>query len=371
MNDRTLDELLAGANPLPDDRVAGLALSEPLDDLREAIVAAPVGSDEQADGPDPSLAPTPLVPRRTRRWVRRTVAAAAAVAVFAGALAFLSRDDDPANKAWAAPAVAFAKSSPLILMGDSWEVTKADEYGEDEGEMNFSSDGEEDVSLFWRAGSFEEWREDRAASYGRTSVVDVLGHEATVYADARSGEAVTALWQEDGRTIEVQVNPMEPDRFRSYLRELRRVDVDAWLAAMPASVIRRAQSQPVVDEMLEGIPLPEGFNVAALEQGEEVKDRVQLEARVLGEVACAWLDQWAAATAAGDEVEEAEALEALRGAHDWPIAQGHTALLTMADLAVAGDRSITSLVPRHQRPSGLRPNITRYQLSTCPEDRPR
>lgn len=359
MNDRTLDELLAGTSPLTDDQVARLRLSEPLDDLCEAIVAAPVGSDEQPDAPDPSSAPTPLVLRRERHWGRRMVAAAAAVAVFVGALAFLSRDGNPANKAWAAPAVAFAKSSPLILMGDDWKVTRVDEYG-DEGEMDFSSDGEEDVGLFWRAGSFEKWRRDRAASYGRTSVVEVLGHEATIYADERSGKAVTALWREDGRTIEVSVNPTKVDRFRSYLAELRRVDVDTWLTALPAGLIRKAESQASIDGMLEGIPLPDGFDVSSLKQVEEREGRYDLGALVSERIVCAWLDQWVAATAAGDKVKEVEALDALRSTHDWPILleledQGGWSgvVWTWADRAIAGDRSVARTGPGNTRMSGL------------------
>lgn len=53
--------------------------------------------------------------------------------------------------------------------------------------------------------------------------------------------------------------------------------------------------------------------------GGVVNQRYQLGARVAGGVACAWSEQWVAATTAGDDAGAKEAVDAMATAADWPI----------------------------------------------------
>jgi hypothetical protein len=69
------------------------------------------------------------------------------------------------------------------------------------------------------------------------------------------------------------------------------------------------------------MPLPEGFDSDPLEQGDAVRDRYQLGAIVSGAVACAWLDQWVAATAADDEASVQQAVDAMATSHGWAVLQ--------------------------------------------------
>ena len=74
-------------------------------------------------------------------------------------------------------------------------------------------------------------------------------------------------------------------------------------------------------EMLDGVPLPPGFDVASLQhvRAGTVLDRYQLGAKVAGSVACAWLDRWITARHAGDDRGVRQAVGALATSHDWRV----------------------------------------------------
>jgi hypothetical protein len=57
------------------------------------------------------------------------------------------------------------------------------------------------------------------------------------------------------------------------LASLRPVSVDAWLRAMPASIVLPAGTQETVEEMLKAIPLPPQFDIAALGSHARLRDR--------------------------------------------------------------------------------------------------
>jgi hypothetical protein len=113
--------------------------------------------------------------------------------------------------------------------------------------------------------------------------------------------------------------PISLDRYRRLLGSLREVSVDAWLGAMPASVVLPKESESVVDEMLADMTLPPGFDRGGLGTGDAVRDRYQLGARVAGAVACAWIRIWADARAAGDTAAADEAVDAMQGSRRWAI----------------------------------------------------
>jgi hypothetical protein len=88
---------------------------------------------------------------------------------------------------------------------------------------------------------------------------------------------------------------------------------------MPASVVLPANTAEAVNEMLDGIPLPNGFDRSKLKAGAIVRDRYQLGARVSGAVACAWIGQWVQASRSGDAVAATAAVEAMQTSRRWPI----------------------------------------------------
>jgi hypothetical protein len=136
------------------------------------------------------------------------------------------------------------------------------------------------------------------------------------------------------------------DELRGVLASLREVSVDAWLGAMPASVVLPAGTREAVDEMLEGIPLPRDFDIAALGSYARLRDCYQLGAHVAGAVACAWIERWVDARREGDAVAAATAAETMQGSRDWPIlremnAEGdHPEVLWEYGDAMAGDRTV-------------------------------
>ena len=62
----------------------------------------------------------------------------------------------------------------------------------------------------------------------------------------------------------------------------------------------RNQGQQMGMDLTPELAQKMGFDRAALLAGDEVRDRYQLGASVVGAVACGWLDAWEAALASGD-----------------------------------------------------------------------
>jgi hypothetical protein len=219
-----------------------------------------------------------------------------------------------------------ARAPPHYLLGTPgdgvpWTVTRADEYGRD-GEMTFERDGRR-LDLHWRTGSFEQWVSDRANDAVRLPRVDVGGEPADVFEQSDASGWFTALWRLGDRTMELRVSGPDSrsswtaDEFDRALRSLRTVSEDEWLAAMPQSAVTPATRPQVVREMLADVPLPDGFDATPLERGSEVKDRYQLGAEVLGEVACAWIDRWSQARSANDQPSAKRAALVMTTARRW------------------------------------------------------
>lgn len=128
-----------------------------------------------------------------------------------------------------------------------------------------------------------------------------------------------AVWKEGGRLIELRAHVPDLATFREQLGWLRRVGAEEWLDAMPARVVKSVDYAATVDSMLEGIPLPPGFDPTTLEGAEVTTDRYQVGAAVGGAVACSWFRVWGEALGSGDTAAAEEAEAVLRGAGSWPI----------------------------------------------------
>jgi len=291
----------------------------------DALVArgAPVADEDLARIPLETLRPTP--PRRRRRLARPLAGAFAAAALAVGGVFVVAAGDgEQTGTAWAAPLVKLANNSPLLLLdAPGWKVTRADEYDEApsevvEGEMTFTDAAGRNADLHWRAGDLRDWQKDRAHDAPLVRQREVLGQRAQVSRYAQSND-YTALWRDGERVLEFRTQAASLAEFERLLGALERVDVDAWLSAMPASVIKSADRATVVREMLADIAQPPGFDAKKLEQGELLKDRYQLGAAVAGAVACAWIARWDAARKRGDDATATAAAAAMQGSRDWKI----------------------------------------------------
>lgn len=314
MNAKSIDELLAAAAPIADADLAELDLADLGDLMREVIMSAPV-----VESTPPATKPS--TPKR--RW--RFVAAAAAVAVVVGAVIVSpSLNGRNGTEAWAAEVLAVAEASPRLLVDlPGWEVVRADEFTIEYGEMTFSN-GERMLDLNWRAAETHDFYvDDRAHDADPPWVIKVNGLPATVFRYAGTND-FTTLWLDGEHSFEARGVFADRAEYEAILEALEPTDIDSWLSAMPESVVKPDNGAVVVAEMLEGVPLPAGFDIAALVSNSGVSDRYQLGARVTGSVACAWIEQWIEARATGDTEAEAEAVTAMQSSRHWPILQEMT-----------------------------------------------
>ena len=336
MTDDQLQRLLTAANPLTAERARGLRVAEVQDDLLAGLMAEPK--------PGPTAG-------RVSRVRRRRVFACVGLAVAATAVvlvALLSLRDDSSNQgsgtAWAAEQVRFAEASPLVLLGaPGWRVEYADEQSKEDGELRFrlgpalppqditvsgaapATPVPADTSsaeLHWRSGGIGSWLEDRAASAALATTAPVLGTTAHVYqyeGGTPGHRDITALFRYDGRVLEFRAGAANVDAFKVLLATLKRVDTNTWLSAMPASVVKTPDRDRTINQMLQGVAVPPGFEPKDIKGAELTKDRYQLGAAVAGTVACRWFKRWSDARGAHDRAKERGAVAALATAKNWPV----------------------------------------------------
>src|SRR5687768_17608739 len=270
MNDDQLDAAIAAAAPVGERQLAelggrarGLA-SLAMDDVRTeradvAVAPAssgPAGADDtwwQAEELLPSARSAPS----GRRWV-----AVPLVAVAASILALVTvvpRGETARPQRVSAPMAAAAEAAPRYLVDrPGWRVDRVDEVSGDEGEMTFSN-GSDDLELRWSpVARHPELVADRSASASHTETLDVHGHPATLFRYADSDE-YTTVWADGDAVLEARAGFADLAAYKAVLAGLRTVGADEWLAALPDDAVRPSERAQVVDEMLVGLPVPEGF----------------------------------------------------------------------------------------------------------------
>ena len=267
--------------------------------------------------------------RPRRAWVLAPALAAAVL----GVLAVFLPAGGGEQRAFAAAAVRAAEGSPRLLL-EGWTVARVDEWNANIGEMTFAKDGRT-LELSW----FEE-RIAPVAKDGEEIVargVALPGGAAVVYRYEGSND-YTAVWRAGDATVQARALAGSPDEFVAIVRGLEAVGAREWLGALPPSAVTPSEQRDVIDEMLVGVPLPPGFDRAALDS-ERTRDRYQLGARVAGAVACGWFASWVA----GDERAKQRALAALASSRSWPVLLAMNAegdypevLWQLADAAATG-----------------------------------
>jgi hypothetical protein len=319
MTTTELHDVLTAANPLPAERAVALTLDEAEDDLLTALL--------DGHGPGPTSTPRRRPHARRRRALVRLAAPIAATVVVLVALLSL-RDgsgDGNSGTAWAAEQVRFAEASPLVLLdAPGWRVDYADEQSREQGELRFRLDARS-AALNWRRGPIASWYEDRANSAAAKATAPVLGTTARVYqyeGGTPGHRDITALFRYDGRVLEFRAGAAGIDAFKELLAKLKRVDTDTWLTAMPASVVKTSDRDVTIRRMLQGVPVPPGFDPSNIRGADLTKDRYQLGAAVAGTVACQWFKRWADARRENDGAKEHAAVAAMATAKDWPVLNG-------------------------------------------------
>lgn len=326
--------------------------------LAEAILAEPAT-------PAPAKAPATyqLSGGRHRRGL--IGAAGLAVAAVAAALILLlgggGASESP-SRAYGAELVRFAESTPLLLLeGPDWRVEDVFQIrGREglEGRMEFVTGkplpGEvvritgsptrqrasgmlppavrqRKVELMWSRRSLEEEISTLRAvphPHGRR-VVELPVLETTATVDTRAefyvnsggpgDRQMIALWSEDGYTLRLSAAVPDLGAFEERLDWLAKVDSQTWLDAMPEDVVKAAEHDATVREMLKGIPVPATFRPSRIPDEGLTTNRSQIAAAVTGTVSCLWFRQWGQARRTGDKAAEAEAERAMATSKRWPI----------------------------------------------------
>ncbi|HET7416615.1 MAG TPA: hypothetical protein VFJ61_03175 [Solirubrobacterales bacterium] len=364
MSAHEIDTKLRGADRFSAREMDALELGPAEAALLEEIVAEPATVEV------PEAAPALWPPRRRHRGsilglAGLTAAAAALLVVLllGGGSGSPSRSDDSATSLYGAALVRFAQSSPLLLLeGPGWRVQNVTQYnGREgtEGTMEFvtgkpvpyetirvtgnSKSGERAFGMFppavrqrrvelaWRHDSLEQ-----AIATARGSLhphgqrwIELPVLETTAQVDTRAefyvnqggpgNRQMTAFWSEGGYVLELRAAVPDLTAFEERLGWLTRVDSRTWLEAMPAKVVKAADHDAAVREMLQGIPVPDTFAPSRVPDEGLTTTRYQVGAAVTGIVSCLWFRQWGDARRTGDRAKRLEAERAMATSKSWPI----------------------------------------------------
>ncbi len=313
---RKIDPLaaMATANPAPS---AALAAELGETELERAMTRA-IALGRTPSQPIPVGDHVALQTGTTRR--RRAALGLAAVAVLAALLVVsgVLRNSSGGHPEFAAAAIKVAEANPrLLVTAPGWKIVRADEFETDSGELTFS-DGSRQFEVHWYpAGEYESYLRDRA-DVSAPEQGTLLGQTATTVDYGRE-EYATMLSPQGSVFIEVRGRLGSKPAYDEILDSLRAVDVDTWLEAMPASTVRPEARSGAVDQLLQGTPLPPGFDASALKAENSIADQDTLAVKVGNTVACGWVESWISAQAAGDQAAAQQAVEAMSTSDQWPL----------------------------------------------------
>jgi hypothetical protein len=314
MTDEELDVALRGLSRFDGDEVAAFDLGSSESDLMEDLMSTSLLTPALVNESDPVVPPRRR--RRTHRAAMAAIAIAAASVLVVGGASLLR---NTGSSAYAAEAVKVAEANERLLVTlPGWKVIRADEFTVTQGEMTFS-DGTHEFGVFWRnTKDYRSFLDDRADQTTQVPAT-VRGRKAVTFIHEGSTDLTTIVEPLGANFLEIRGDLESAQAYQDVMSALVPVSVDTWLAALPASVVKPGDRSAVVQAMLQGIPLPPGFDPVSLKTKAAVSDRYQLGAQVTGAVACAWFDQWFSASDRGDATSQKNALDALNTSRTWPI----------------------------------------------------
>jgi hypothetical protein len=300
--------------------------------------------------------------RRPRRRVAIALGGLTAATAATAVLLLAGGDGAQPSRAYGAELVRFAESTPLLLLeGPGWRVQSANEEERregTEGTMEFvtgkpvpdesilvtgNAKAERESGMFpaavrqrrvelrWSHGSLAEAISTQRASlhpHGQRWVeLPILGTTAQVDTRAEffvnqggpGNRRMVALWSENGYLLELKAAVPDQAGFEERLGWLTKVDSQAWLEAMPASVVKAADHDAAVGEMLKGIPLPSTFKPTRIPDPGLTTNRNLVAGTVTNTVSCLWFRQWGEARRTGDRAAQLEAENAMASSRHWPI----------------------------------------------------
>lgn len=293
----------------------------------------------------------------SRHRASLSVGGVACLAVVVAALILLSGGSvssvrDGAHPTFAAAAVKVAEANPrLLVTAPGWSLVHARSFEVDSGSLIYKNEehplygpgpGGRQLNLTWYpAGLYRGMLRDHAHAccHVSTPMISILlGQRAITFAyNGQHPNFATILSPQGSVFVEINGSFGSKQEYEAVLHSLRPVGVDAWLAAMPAEVLRPTARSAAIAQMLRDIPVPPGFdastlrfrgmpvrpgsngNGSALQSESALTDRFMLAKSVTGAVACGWLQRWLSATRAGDAAAAQEAVDAMAAARHWPV----------------------------------------------------
>ncbi|GAA2525604.1 hypothetical protein [Winogradskya humida] len=314
MTDEQLDRMIAGADPYRSGTAAGLGGADR--SLLEEIVSQPVRH--------------PFWARRGMGSGLAAVGVAAAVLAVAVGGALLNRND-PVRE-YAAPSASSATSAadfsamvlkaaernPRLLIGEpGWTVTNVNGFADDSGSITFTN-GEHELGMDWSpAELYPDFYQDRL-DVSEPVEVEVAGTKADIFTYSKDDFAV--MLHPRGTTyVEMRTSSgWTRAQFEQVIADVKQVDVQTWLAAMPPEIVTPDRVDARLAEVLTGVPVPPGFSMTDL-SALGTNDAYQFGGRVTGRVGCGWIHEWIRAKKVGDQVSQQRAAAAMSGSHHWKV----------------------------------------------------
>ncbi len=231
---------------------------------------------------------------------------------------------DGGRPTYAAAAVKVAEANPrLLVTAPGWSIIHANSFQAEYGGLTYREAGRpaygpEGSRLVMNWAPAALYR-SALRGYRRKATVTsstVLGRQATTFHYRGSPAYVTVLPPQGNVFVSLALPASDHE---TLLRSLRAVSVERWLAAMPPEVVRPSAKAGVIAQMLQGVPLPPGFDASWLKAEGEPTSRFELGRAVAGAVACGWLESWDAASRSGDVATAEAAVEAMSGARHWAV----------------------------------------------------
>jgi hypothetical protein len=320
MTDERLDRLVRDADPYRPD------LIERLDGAEQTLLEEIMSTPELE-----SITTTP--PRRSLTWRLAGAAVAAAVAAVVAATTLMP-DQPPQNDTWTGAVglpsgdaggagggyqldLKAAEGHPRLLIDrPGWKVTTVYGFAEEQGTIVFQN-GNREVEMTWYPDEqYQGFYEDRL-KVSKPGTATVAGTSASVFTYTKTDTAVM-LKPRDGAFVELRAQGPTRTEFDELLAHVVRVDAEAFLKALPPEVVTPGRVGEEAAKILADVPIPPGFDVAAVEVG-GANDPYQFGAAVTGQVSCAWIAEWIRADEADDDKARRLAATALRSSHRWKV----------------------------------------------------
>jgi hypothetical protein len=253
VNDSQIDRLVQQAQPRA-EAVASLALGRGGQELLEEIMSTPNtpevdSQNSEAVSPQriepvelPTTEPRTPAPRRRRQALIGLAAAVAVAAAVAGPTVLFQAGD----KVVATPGSDSQKlreaavGSPRLLIDDpTWKITVVDDLASDNGGVTFTK-GTSSVNVSWAQADRYQDRYDDRLDVSAPVPFQILGRGGNRFRYDATDFAV--MLPPEGKTfLEIRGTGVNETAFAALMAKLKKVSVEEWLAAMPASAFPRTK----------------------------------------------------------------------------------------------------------------------------------